>query len=93
MVEDIVNTGKSLIEGKSEIEKIEGVTIVGASAAYSRTPDTVNSDLLGLDIWVPLIENQLTQYNIGECPMDADLKAYPIRTDLGHGAKYLSTIS
>lgn len=93
MIEDIVTTGQSLLSGKSEIERIDGVEVLGASAAFSRTPELVNRASLGLNIWLPLIEKSLQNYPSGECPMDDDLERFPIRTDLGHGAAYLATHS
>ncbi len=93
MVEDIVTTGQSLLSGKAEIERIDGVEVLGASAAFSRTPELVNKATLGLNVWLPLIEKSLRNYPSGECPMDDELDQFPIRTDLGHGAAYLAAQS
>lgn len=90
LIEDVVTTGGSLIKLRELVETIDGVEITGASAEWSRSPEEITAKSLGVNIWLPLVSKALNTYPEGACPMDADLEAHPIRTDLGHGALWLA---
>lgn len=93
MVEDIVNSGKTVVELAELALSYTDVTIVGCSAEYSRTPSKVSGESLNMDPWLPLVERELSKAEPEDCTMCEDLEAYPIRTDRGHGKEFLAQLT
>jgi orotate phosphoribosyltransferase len=88
ILEDAVHTGGSIVEVRELVEKV-GAVVTGASAAWSRKPVAVTAEALGVPEWLPLVSRELPAHAKYQCPMDADLEAHPIRTDVGHGQHWL----
>jgi orotate phosphoribosyltransferase len=93
IVEDVVNSGMTVLQLKDLFGSFRGVEVVGASAEYSRTPSAVNAETLGVSPWLPLVEKELTKTKPQDCDMCEDLEQFPIRTDRGHGAKFLAELA
>lgn len=84
-VEDTVTTGGSV---KKTIEAIQsaGGNIVGLSLIVNRNPKEVTAEAFGIPVSA-LAEINMESYEEHEVP--DWLKAIPINTEFGHGAKYL----
>lgn len=92
-VEDIVNSGKTVRELSELVLSIAGVKIVGLSALYNRTPSMVTGESLAMDLWLPLVERELSKSGPQDCEQCTDLDAYPINTDRGHGEKFITDLA
>lgn len=90
IVEDNVSTGSSVKTLREILDGIKDVRVAGASAMCLRSSGLVTAESLGVDNWMPLATMDLNIFPEGSCPMDADLQAHPVRTDVGHGAKWLA---
>lgn len=77
-MEDVVTTGGSLIKIRELLEQFDGIEITGASAEWSRSPDEVTNESLGVPVWLPLVSKELKTYSAQTCPMEEDLNKYPI---------------
>lgn len=86
VIEDIVNTGKSIREVVAAVQAADG-NVVGAVALINRNEnDAMIEAMLGVP-FQSLSQMPLAAYDEGEVP--EWLKQIPINTELGHGAKYL----
>jgi len=86
VIEDVVNTGKSINEVVQAVQMVGG-EVVGAVALINRnSTDTLIQELLGVPFH-SLSLMPLDAYAENEVP--ESLKKIPINIELGHGAKYL----
>lgn len=90
LLEDVVNSGGSLVQLRDLVRKLDDVEIFAGTAEWDRSPKEVTPEALDVGLWLPLVEKPLAVYAPDECPMCEDLDQYPIRTDLGHGAEFLA---
>lgn len=87
LVEDVVNTGKSILE-VVETVKEKGGTIVHAYSLFNRgEPDAVVSERLGVP-YESLVYFPRVVYDEGAVP--EWLAAIPINTEYGHGGDHIS---
>lgn len=91
LLEDVVNSGGSLVQLRDLVRELDDVEIFAGTAEWDRSPAEVTAETLDVGLWLPLVEKPLNVYTPDECPMCEDLDQYPIRTDLGHGAEYLAS--
>jgi orotate phosphoribosyltransferase len=86
VIEDVVNTGKSIKEVVDAVRNAGG-DVVGAVSIFNRNrTDEEVGTLLGTK-YQSLFLMPLDSYAENEVP--EELKAIPINTEYGHGAKYL----
>ncbi len=86
VIEDIVNTGKSLKNTIVVCTKA-GAKIVGCHSLVDRSSETVTAKTLGIRVFLALKKMDVANYTEKKCPL-CKLKV-PINTDRGHGEKYL----
>lgn len=83
IIEDILNTGKSL-RGTIAAARACGVNIVGAGALVNR--GAITAAQLDIPVLYALADMQLTSWAADNCPLcEANI---PINTDVGHGAAF-----
>ena len=88
LIEDILNTGKSAAQLRDAVERAGGVPC-RLGALCNRGGNTAQS--LGVPGLVSLLDLAFEAFTVEEMP--DWLKRRPVRTDLGHGAKWLETES
>ncbi len=81
IVEDIVNTGKSIGQ-VVQCVKNAGGDVIAASGIVNRSPDKINSETFQVP-FSALCEISMEIYNPEECPLCES--GIPINTNLGHG--------
>lgn len=86
IVEDVVNTGKSIGEVVSEVRRVGGEVVQAISIFNRGESDDSVSSILGVP-YQSLIHMPLESYADDEVP--EWLSAIPISVEYGHGCKYL----
>ncbi len=87
IVEDIVNTGKTVLR-LIDLVKENGGTVVSVHAICNRGPLT-HDDFAKQDIrFSPLVTTPLTAYDAASCPLCA--AGVPINIELGHGRQFVA---
>ena len=86
IVEDVVNTGKSIGEVVAEVRRVDGQVVQAISIFNRGESDAHVSAILGVP-YQSLIQIPLESY--GESEVPAWLSAVPISVEYGHGSKYL----
>ncbi len=88
VIEDIVNTGKSL-KNTIDVCTKAGAKIAGCHSLVDRSSGSVTAKTLGISNFLALKKMNVANYDEGKCPL-CDTKV-PINTDRGHGEEYLKT--
>ena len=86
IVEDVVNTGKSIGEVVAEVRRVGGEVVQAVSIFNRGESDAQVSSILGVP-YQSLIQIPLESYAENEVP--EWLTAIPVSVEYGHGSKYL----
>jgi orotate phosphoribosyltransferase len=86
LVEDILNTAGSLIDLRNLVSSIDDIEIKGAVVEFNRSPSRNTSESLGMSL-LSLVSREMANHELDDCPMCE--QGIPVRTDLGHGARFL----
>lgn len=86
VVEDVVNTGKSIKEVIDEVERFGGRVVLALSMFNRNESDEKVSEILGVP-YQSLLHIPLESWAEGEVP--EWLSAIPVSTTYGHGSQYL----
>jgi orotate phosphoribosyltransferase len=85
VVEDVINTGGSLIETIRAVRAARG-TVVGAVALCNR--GSVTAAALDVPVLHALVELSLESWTADECPLCR--RGMPVNTDVGKGREFLA---
>ena len=86
VVEDVVNTGKSIQEVIEEVQRAGGEVVLALSIFNRNQSDEHVAQILGVP-YQSLIHMPLESYTEDEVP--EWLRAVPVSVDYGHGSEYL----
>lgn len=84
LVEDIVNSGGSVIELRELVEQLGGEDLAGVAALWSRNGKTAED--LGVEQFFSLCDKQYPAWNREDCELCPDV---PVDIDYGHGSDFL----
>ena len=88
VVEDIINSGATVIKTITEIRRAGGIA-VGVVCLCNRSGGKVTAKTLGVPCLISLIDLDLPMYPEAACPICKKLGIESIRQDLGKGTEFL----
>ena len=88
IVDDVVNTGFSILSNRDAVSKAGGDVVAIASLINRGNLDT---SMIGVDEFIFLLEYDIPVWPASECKLC--LKGVPINTDYGHGREFLNAKS
>lgn len=89
IVEDIINSGATVLKTKVAIEEVGGI-VVGVGALCNRSGGKVTAAILGVPELISLLDLEMKMYKEEECPICKEKGPESVRTDLGKGREFFN---
>ncbi|MEI8361358.1 MAG: phosphoribosyltransferase family protein [bacterium] len=89
LVEDIINTGSTIIKLKEAVEACGGI-VVGVCALCNRSGGKVTAETLGVPSLLSLMHLKMDIYPEETCPICLASGIQSVRTDIGKGKEFLA---
>jgi orotate phosphoribosyltransferase len=91
IVEDIVNSGLTVVKTREAIERCGG-TVVGVGCLCNRSGGKVTAETLGVSELFSLLDVGMEMFPEAECPICKEKGRGSVRLDLGKGKEFLQRI-
>ena len=88
VVEDVLNSGATVIKTINAVKKAGG-EVVGVAAIANRSGGKVNAETLGVPFLFSLKDLSMPMYPEDECPICQEKGIKSVRTELGKGREFL----
>ena len=91
IVEDVINTGKTVMDTVTAVLEAEGIPI-GVGALCNRSGGKVTKETLGVPELFSLLDLDMQMFPEETCPICKEKGVESVRTDLGKGKEFLERI-